>query len=784
MGKMKNQAITSHPLFFDPLNKKVEFRSGERKMSSLVYVKEREGVIVHDNGDVEFCYYAPGAKRVQVAGFTGSMPREKIDLVPEGNGYFSKKVSRIPPGFHYHDWFVDGNKVRNQLGAFCYGCFEPINFFEIPEGEDDFYLMRDVPHGEVRIELYPSGVNGHMKSCYVYTPPRYNSDKAKTYPVLYLLHGAGEDETGWIWNGKVNFIMDNLLAQGKCREMLVVMCNGYAFREGEDPVFYPGDFDRELIQDCIPFIEKSFRVKKGKGSRAIAGLSLGSAQATLTVSKHMELFSALGAFSETAIDELDRILSDDREKLSCIFLTAGKGEDRFIPTMEEYSRRFEEKNIPCIHLTFPGYHEWHVWRKSFHAFVQHIFTWPEDREESNGKPQAGETETNRRNEISLSPELLTKQTYEMHPLAFDPVYKRVAHAVDERGRPAGRYRDVRRGVVVLDQGRVQFNFVAPEATSVEVRVLGMDRLKLHKANDPDAEEGLWTGILENVEPGFHYHEYYLNGVQVVNPRAPLGYGCFKPLNYFEMPEPKFDAYLLKDVPHGSIRMNYYQSSVTGRMKMCYVYTPPGYDQKPDRNYPVLYLQHGGGENEVGWIWQGKICCIMDNLLAERKCEEMLIVMNTGYSFREDGTSHPQLGSLDEEMVKDCIPFIDKTYRTITNREGRAMAGLSMGGMQTQKTVFHHPELFAWAGIFSGGLTVEDEEENYTDILYNPEQFKKTFKMLYVACGQQDGLYEMTARNVLDVQNHGIPLEVFYEPGYHDWTFWRHCATDFIKKVFR
>ncbi len=783
MGKMKNQAITSHPLFFDPLNKKVEFGSGERKLSNLTYVKEREGVIVHVNGEIEFCYYAPGAKQVQVCGISGSMPRERIDLEPEGNGFFSKKVSHIPPGFHYHDWFIDGNRVRNQLGAFCYGCFEPINFFDIPEGEDDFYLMKDVPHGEVRIELYPSSVNGHMKSCYVYTPPQYNIDRKKTYPVLYLQHGVGEDETGWIWNGKLNFIMDNLLAQGKCREMIIVMCSGYAFGEGEDPVFYPGDFDSELIKDCIPFIETNFRVKKGKSSRAIAGLSLGSAQASLTVSKHRELFSALGIFSGVGIHELERILSHDEEKLNFILLTAGQGENMLIPIMEEYSRKFEEKNIPCSSMTFPGYHEWHVWRKSLHAFVQSIFTWPETAEESNGKLQTGEAEPNHRNEIALSPELLKKQTFKMHPLFFDPVFKRVIYAVDEKGRPAGRYQDLQK-VVILEQGKVQFSFEAPEATSVEVQVFGMDRLKLQKADDLNGEKGLWTGILDQVEPGFHYHEYYLNGVQVINPRAPLGYGCFKPLNYFEMPEPEFDACLLKDVPHGSVRINYYQSSVTDRMKMCYVYTPPGYDQKADRKYPVLYLQHGGGENEIGWIWQGKICSIMDNLLAEGKCEEMLIVMNTGYSFREDGTSHPQLGSLDEEIVKDCIPFIDRTYRTLTNREGRAMAGLSMGGMQTQKTVFHHPDLFAWAGIFSGGLTIADEEENYADVLYDTEQFRKTFKMLYVACGQQDGLYEMSAGNVRDVQNHGIPLEVFFKPGYHDWTFWRHCAADFLKKVFR
>lgn len=776
MEKMINQAITSHPLFFDPLNKKLEFHSGERKLSNLYYTKDREGVIVYDNGEVEFCYYAPGAEKVQVAGISGSMSRDKIDLLPEGNGYFSRRVSNIAPGFHYHNWFIDGNIVRNQLGAFCYGCFEPINFFEIPEGEEDFYLMKEVPHGEVRMELYRSHVNGHVKNCYIYTPPNYSNETEKYYPVLYIQHGVGENETGWLWNGKLNFIMDNLLAEGKCQEMIVVMCSGYSFREGEDPVFYPGDFDGELIHDCIPFIEEHYRVKATKEGRAIAGLSLGSAQATLTASMHKDMFSALGVFSGVAMNELERILSDNENGLSFVLLTAGEGEGNLPEMQQEYCKQFLDKGILCSAMAYPGYHEWHVWRKSLHEFVQRIFIW-DDKTESKKEELV-------KNQYTSSNKQLEMQTYKEHPLFFDPVYKGVIYAVDENGRPAGRYKDIKHGVVIPKQGTVEFNFHAPEAKSVEVQVFGMERLVLQKAEGHDVENGCWTGILENVEPGFHYHEYYLNGIPVLNPRAPVGYGCFKPINFFEMPEPEFDTYLLKEVPHGSIRMNYYLSSQTGRRKLCYVYAPPGYDQKQNKRYPVLYLQHGGGENEIGWIWQGKICHIMDNLLAEGKCEEILIVMNSGYSFRLDGTSHPQLGSFDDELVQDCIPFIDRSYRTLAHRDNRAMAGLSMGGMQTQKTVFHNTELFAWAGIFSGGLVIKDEEEDYTSILYHADTFRAMFKLLFVACGKQEGFYEETVNNVKDVQKHGIPLEVFFDNGYHDWTFWRHCVTDFLKKVFR
>lgn len=783
MGIIKNQAATCHPLFFDPLNMKTSFtvdEEGKRKMS---YVRDRVGVTVYDNGEVEFCYYAPGAKSVQVAGISGSMSRDRIDLEDEGNGFFSKKVAAgtIAPGFHYHNWFIDGNPVRNPRAQFTYGCFEPFNFFEIPEREDDFYLLKDVPHGEIRQELYTSGVNGHVKACYVYTPPCYNKEPDKSYPVLYIQHGVGENETGWIWSGKLNFILDNLLAEGKCREMIVVMCSGYAFKPGEDPVFYPGDFDAELTRDCIPFIESKYRVKPGKENRAMAGLSLGSAQATLTVSKHRDMFSSLGVFSGAAVKEMDRILSDDEEPLKLVFLSGGNGEGGLVQLQEKYKEKFAAKGMNCIVKGYPGFHEWHVWRKAFRDYAQNLFTWVNDT----GKASEAVTRKKPYTQLNVSEEQLIKQTVEMQPLFFDPVYKNVIFATDEEGRPAGRYKDMKPGVVIKDQGVVEINFLAPAAESVEVKLLGEEKVALQKAPGKDGEDGYWTCILKNVRPGFHYHEYYLNGIEVINPWAPLCYGCFKPVNFFEMPEPGFDLHQLKNVPHGSIRMNYYKSSQTGRIKLCYVYTPAGYEKNPDKSYPVLYLQHGGGENETAWIWQGKIGNIMDNLIAEKKCEQMLVVMNTGYSFREDGSSNPLLGSVAEEIAQDCIPFIDSHYRTKKDRLYRAMAGTSMGGMQTQRTVLAYPDLFAWAGILSGGLTIKGPDADYSDILLNREKFNEYFRMLFVACGKQDsGIYKFTMEGIEELSKHGITPEMYFTDGYHDWTFWRHSIAEFIKKLFR
>lgn len=165
---------------------------------------------------------------------------------------------------------------------------------------------KDIPHGTVSICKYASKVSSHLKECYVYTPYGYEEGDER-YPVLYLQHGVGENETGWIWQGKTNFIMDYLIAEGKCEKMIVVMSSGYAFKDGEKPVFYPGNFESELIHNIIPYIENNFRVRKGRDYRAMAGLSLGSAQTTDIVAKNMKLFSAAGVFSGVAIHEMERI---------------------------------------------------------------------------------------------------------------------------------------------------------------------------------------------------------------------------------------------------------------------------------------------------------------------------------------------------------------------------------------------------------------------------------------------------------------------------------------------
>jgi enterochelin esterase-like enzyme len=377
----ENQTLNSHMLFFDPINKVVAAKKGKEGYAALYYKPVKPGVRVTENGDAEFTFYAPNAKSVQVAGIGGYMGNEKHDMKPTGDGFWSVTISGIPAGFHYHEYFVDGNRCINPDAPVGYGCFYPINFFEMPDDDSEFYLMQKVPHGDVRMELYRSSVTSRMKACWIYTPPGYEEHPEKKYPVLYIQHGVGEDETGWIWQGKANLIADNLLAKKQCREMLIVMNTGYAFVEGEDNTFFPGDFDSELVKDCIPFVESKYRVLPGRENRAIAGLSLGSTQAFYTAMRHTDLFASLGVFSGgLPITRPEYDFTDffnDPEKINStfrVFFVSGGEQEPFCKQLMEQMEKMQKAGAHVTPYHHPGHHCWDTWRYSLLNFLPLLFT--------------------------------------------------------------------------------------------------------------------------------------------------------------------------------------------------------------------------------------------------------------------------------------------------------------------------------------------------------------------------------------------------------------------------
>ncbi len=376
----RNEALESDALYFDAARLKMALFTDEHGNKGPRHVFERPGVKVEDNGDVTFCIFAPDAENAEVCGIGGYMGTERHKMEKDEQGYFTVRVSGIPAGYHYHEYYLDGNSVINPQAPIGYGCHRLINFFE--KAEDDFYLIKNVPHGTIRMELFKSEETGKTRSVWIYTPPKYEEKPEKRYPVLYLNHGGGENETGWIWQGKINNIADNMLAAGECREMLIVMNCLYCVDERKNNAFLAGDFDSMLMNDCIPFIEKKYRVLPGNENRAIAGLSMGSYHSLMTAMKHLGYFRSFGIFSGALtrrwycdFDYYKDFADVDNfnEKTDLFFLGYGTDEANIISGLEPDLKRFDETGLHYVKYTTPGYHEWTVWRNCVREFMRLLF---------------------------------------------------------------------------------------------------------------------------------------------------------------------------------------------------------------------------------------------------------------------------------------------------------------------------------------------------------------------------------------------------------------------------
>jgi enterochelin esterase-like enzyme len=388
----------------------------------------------------------------------------------------------------------------------------------------------------------------------------------------------------------------------------------------------------------------------------------------------------------------------------------------------------------------------------------------------------------------MDKDIRDNQAHGAHMLYFDPINQPRIPGDDGRFKP-GNFEDVP-GLRCFDDGSFEVTFYAPGAHSVRVEGIGGSMPGSYEMA-PAGRVGYWRAEIRDVPPGFHYVRFFVDGVQTYHPQLPFGYGCSMAMNYLEVPDPKEDFYLLKDVPHGTLRMEIYHSSVTGRFRNCWVYTPPSYERESSRRYPALYLQHGGGENELGWIWQGKVNYIMDNLLAEDGCEEMIIVMNCGYSFIRRGEGVYSLERPGDVFCEDCVPFIDARYRTRADSASRAIAGLSFGSYHARTTAFDNPGIFRNLGLFSGGFEYKSPAGplggayDYSETFKDAATFNSAIDLMFVGAGEQEqpmcGEASAKARAFADS---GYNIRFYSTPGYHEWDVWRNCAREMIRMLFR
>jgi enterochelin esterase family protein len=332
-------------------------------------------------------------------------------------------------------------------------------------------------------------------------------------------------------------------------------------------------------------------------------------------------------------------------------------------------------------------------------------------------------------------------------------------------------------------------------------------------------DGMWSVTLPPQVVGFHYYTLVVDGVTMADPATRTFFGSGWDNSGIEIPEQGVDYYSAKDVAHGEVRQRWYFSKVTDRWRRCYVYTPPDYDSHVKARYPVLYLLHGWGENEQGWHVQGHVDFIMDNLIAAKKAKPMLIVMDNLNAVKpgEDaslfaargvvaqarpdaapgGRGAPPAGrgggfgpsfgvTFTEMMLTDLIPTIERTYRVLPGRENRAMAGLSMGGMQTFTTALANLDKFAYIGGFSGssgGRGGFDPKTSNNGVFADAAAFNKKLKVLFLGIGSVEGPGTKTFSEALTKA--GIHNVYFESAGTaHEWLTWRRCLNDFAPRLFK
>lgn len=341
---------------------------------------------------------------------------------------------------------------------------------------------------------------------------------------------------------------------------------------------------------------------------------------------------------------------------------------------------------------------------------------------------------------------------------------------------------------VDNSSRATFKLKAPEARDVQVDICGK-KWPMTKGAD-----GVWSVTTGPLVVGFHYYFLIVDGVAVNDPASETFFGCGKMASGIEIPEtPEAAAYYTydKSVPHGQVRECHYYSSVENKERRCFVYTPAGYDTNVSKRYPVLYLQHGMGEDERGWSRQGKMANILDNQIASGKCVPMIVVMdygNCGYIHgTKPGETREEFGaSFTPILMNDIIPYVDRTFRTLTDRDNRAMAGLSWGGHQTFNTTLANLDKFAYIGAFSGAIFLPpqaDIRQVYDGVFADAGKFNSQVHTLFLGMGSEE---KMGSRQLSEKLKAAGIDNVYYEsPGtHHEWLTWRRCLNEFLPLIFK
>lgn len=792
---------------------------------------------VNSQGYARFRIVAPQAQSVSVS--LGLGGRGGTTLAKADDGVWTGTTAGpLDEGFHYYHLTVDGGTFNDPGALNFYGSTRWESGIEIPARDQDFYALKDVPHGHVHQILFPSKSTNTSRRAFVYTPPDYEKDLTRRYPVLYLQHGWGEDETAWSNQGRVNLIMDNLIADGKTKPFLIVMTYGMTndVRIGGLRNFDIGPFQTVLVNELIPYIDANFRTLSDQPNRAMAGLSMGGMETKTITLKNLDKFSHIGLFSGGIINPNDvNSTPGFREKVKLVFCSCGSRENP--GNIQANHEALNQIGIANVAYVSPDTaHEFLTWRRSFYQFAPLLFR---------DQPLPAATVAKPTESGTAAP-MPAGQTIRIKAGQSTPFTDSSGNVWQpDQGFEGGATIDRDPETVIAgtkDSGLFLSEHYAMDAFSCKVPN-GKYIAKLYFAETFEGISGPGQRVFSYKVQGKEFKDFdiwakagganrayietipvevtngqfridfttqienpMINAIELI-PQAGDQAGAAAPAPAPEarrdagrrfggpiqlgpddkpaFPDPAPDITQKREgIARGKMEMVEYDSKTVGTRRKMLVYTPAGYST--DRKYPVLYLLHGIGGDETEWQRFASVDILFDNLLADKKAEPMIVVMPNGRAQPNDRaegnvySTAPAFEKFEQDLLNDVIPAIESRYSVLADREHRALAGLSMGGGQSLNFGLGNLGTFAWVGGFSSAPNTKPAQQLVPD----PAKARRELKLLWLACGNKDGLISISQDVHAYLKENNVPHVWHVDSNAHDATEWRNNLYYFAQHLFR
>ena len=731
--------------------------------------------IVHPDNTVTFNLNAPQAKNVRIsAQFAPKADMQRLD-----NGVWTITLGPVTPDIYPYCFEVDGIAVMDPQNPEWFPNEKFKNSLLDVRGDKPLtHELRSVPHGKVDYVNYYSETMGVYGNAIVYTPPTYDKNTDRKYPVFYLISGTTDTEEVYFKVGRMNLILDNLIAEGKAKEMIIVLPYGNPskyFPAGTFD-FTKGDvFSKDLLNDLMPYVEANYRTLNDRDSRAIGGFSRGGNQGLAFGLSNLDKFSYLCSYSSFTSKDIPGVYDKAKKtnkKINLFWL--GVGTDDFLyGNAKEYAEFLDSKGIRNIQEYTTGMFG-HTWMNARY-FLTETFPLLFNKEASKAAmDQASKDKPKKVKKVEDKPEVP----------AAKPDQQRLTPEVMARLFPPG---------VVSPEynkdGSVTFRVLASDAEKVELECQMFEGTRLMTKGD----RGVWEVTMTPEVPDIYPYSFIIDGTKIADPEnmnifPNEGYKASLADIKAAQPDPQD----LQDVPHGKVTYTYYTSNAVGFDRPVCIYTPAGYDPAGTEKYPVLYLIHGMTDTYETWFKVGKVNNILDNLISEGLAKKMIVVMPYANPYPEmmlRGMAKAY-NALDtqlttKEFTESVVPFIEANYNVLTDADNRAIAGFSLGGRQTLACGLGNPDMFHYVCAFAPAIFGPEIKANFENGTYaDASKINDSLKLVWLSCGTSDFLYQSSLALEKEMVERNIDHKTMYPGGGHTWMNCRDYLIEVAKLLFK